>query len=148
MKQTLRQLLPTLMGGVWGWIFFFTACTSPSVPTSYTDSDEQPSIYPDYVGVTVPVNIAPLHFHIDHDAEATDFVTRITAGNETWVGGSEDVCPGLQNWQRLLRAALAANGEIAVEVFTKQEGQWQRQKPFGITVSKDSIDPYITYRLI
>ena len=148
MKQTLRQLLPTLMGGVWGWVFFFTACTSPSVPTSYTDSDEQPSIYPDYVGVTVPVNIAPLHFHIDHDAEATDFVTRITAGNETWVGGSEDVCPGLQNWQRLLRAALAANGEIAVEVFTKQEGQWLRQKPFGITVSKDSIDPYITYRLI
>ena len=71
--------------------FFLLSCSSPSVPTSYTDGDEHPTIYPDYIGVTVPVNIAPLHFHIDDDAEATDFVTRLTAGCETWVGGSEDV---------------------------------------------------------
>ena len=128
--------------------FFLLSCSSPSVPTSYTDGDEHPTIYPDYIGVTVPVNIAPLHFHIDDDAEATDFVTRLTAGSETWVGGSEDVRPGLKNWRRLVGAALASDGKIVVEVFTKQENQWQRHKPFDITVSKDSIDPYISYRLI
>ena len=143
---TSRQLLPALTGGVCGWVFLLCACTSPSVPDTYTDTSELPTIYPDYVGVTVPVNIAPLHFHIDADAE--DFVTRFTAGNDEWTVGGIDVRPGLKRWQAMKEAALANDGRIAVEVFLQQDGQWQRQQPFAITVAKDSIDPYITYRLI
>ena len=144
---TSRQLLPFLTGGVWGWVFLLLAC-SPSVPTAYSDSKDYPAIYPDYIDVTVPTNIAPLHFHIDHDAAATDFVTRFTAGDDQWTLGGEDVCPGLKKWQQMKEAALAADGLIHIEVFVQSNDQWQRQKPFTITVSKDSIDPYISYRLI
>lgn len=125
-----------------------TSCTSPSVPTSFTESQVLPTIYPDYIGVTVPVNIAPLHFHIDADSTATDFVTRFTAGSEQWTLGSEDVRPGLKKWQQMKAAALDTDGSITIEVFTCKSGTWQRSKPFSITVSKDSIDPYISYRLI
>ena len=124
------------------------SCSSPSVPTSFTEDKDFPTIYPDYIGVTVPVNIAPLHFHIDADSTATDFVTRFTAGSEQWTLGSEDVRPGLKKWQQMKDAALASDGKITIEVFTCNNGAWLRHKPFTITVSKDSIDPYISYRLI
>ena len=129
-------------------LFFLSSCTSPSVPEHFTESQDFPSIYPDYIGVTVPVNIAPLHFHIDADASASDFVTRFTAGDQQWTVGGKDVRPGLKKWQQMKAAALTAEGNISVEVFIKSQNAWQRQKPFDITVSKDSIDPYISYRLI
>ena len=143
---TSRQLLPSLTGGVWGWVFLFTACTT-DVPSTFVEVNTLPTIYPDYIGVTVPVNIAPLHFHIDHGTEATDFVTRFTAGGEEWTLGGEDVRPGLKRWHQMVECALAADGTISIEVFIKDTGQWQRQKPFAITVSADSIDPYTSYRL-
>ena len=119
-----------------------------SVPSAFTEVATLPAIYPDYVGVTVPVNIAPLHFHIDHDAEATDFVTRFSAADEQWTFGGEDVRPGLKRWHTMVDKALTADGKLTVEVFMKQQKQWQRMKPFEIFVCKDSIDPYISYRLI
>ena len=145
---TSRQLLPSIKGGAWGWVFILIACTSPSVPTSFAEGDSLPTIYPDYIDVTVPQNIAPLHFHIDHDSLATDFVTRFTVGGEQWVVGGEDVRPGLKKWRKMIAAALAADGTISIEVFLKQANAWQRCKPFTITINKDSIDPYISYRLI
>ncbi len=117
------------------------AC-SVSVPDSYTDSSELPAIYPDYVGVTVPLNIAPLHFHID--ADAAGYVTRLTAGEQSWTTADRNVCPDINDWRELTQAA----DSITVEVFTKADDQWTRHRPFAIYVSKDSIDPYISYRLI
>ncbi len=121
---------------------------SAKVPETFTEVKVLPTIYPDYIGVTAPVNIAPLHFHIDHDADITDFVTRFTAGGESWVIGGEDVRPGQKKWHQMVSKALAAEGNIAVEVFTKNNQGWQHYMPFNITISNDSIDPYISYRLI
>ena len=123
------------------------SCT-PDPPTSFVDAEEHPTIYPDYIDVTVPVNIAPLHFHIDHEAEATDFITRFTAGTEEWTLSGDDVRPGLKKWHKMVAAALDADSKINIEVFVRHDKQWLRQKPFTITVSNDSIDPYISYRLI
>lgn len=125
----------------------FSSCTT-DVPSTYVEVKDLPSVYPDYIGVTVPVNIAPLHFHIDHDSTATDFVTRLSAGNEAYAIAGDNVRPGLKKWRKLLTAALAAEGKISAEVFIKKNNKWQRHQPFTITVSKDSIDPYISYRLI
>ncbi len=125
-----------------------SSCSSPSVPEEYAESSDYPTIYPDYIDVTVPVNIAPLHFHIDHDSTTTDFVTRITAGSEVWTFSGEDVRPGLKRWNQMKQEALAADGKLSVEVFTEQAEQWRRHKPFEIQVCNDSIDPYISYRLI
>ncbi len=121
---------------------------SAKVPDTFDDSDSLPVIYPDYADVTVPVNIAPLHFHIDHDGAATDFVTHFGAGSEEWTFGGEAVCPGSKAWEAMKQAALTADGCIQVQVYAKRSGTWLRYRCFGITVSTDSIDPYISYRLI
>ena len=60
------------MGKLKYHIYLFTllllSC-GPQVPDDYTSSDKLPDIYPDYKEVTVPVNMAPLTFEMNHEAE-------------------------------------------------------------------------------
>jgi hypothetical protein len=114
------------------------------VPESFWEKDELPNIYPDYTNVTVPINIAPLTFEID--GKVDDVVARLSVGEEEVVCGGQKIQPDVDDWHRL---AEAAKGKaINVEVYVKDNDNWTRFKPFNIYVSPDSIDPYISYRLI
>ena len=121
-----------------------TACGGASVPTSYIDSKKLPKIYPDYAEVTIPVNIAPLSLQLMQQAD--DAVTRYSCDDEEIVCGGLKAMPDIDDWHQL--AQHAKNKAIQVEVFAQSNGQWTRFKPFNIYVSPDSIDPYISYRLI
>jgi len=120
------------------------AACGPSLPEQYTATDEQPVIYPDYRDVTVPVNIAPLTFEMEREAE--QMVARFTAGSEELLCEGGKIVPDQDDWQRLVGAA--ADKGIGVEVYARYDGQWTKYKPFDIFVSNDSIDPYLSYRLI
>ena len=123
-----------------------TACGDPQVPADFVAGKEQPAIYPDYIDVTVPVNMAPLHFEMTED-DGRQFVTRLAAGDVQVVCEGAKVMPTIADWQRLV--AKAVGGAISVEVYeSRDEGQWMRYKPFSIFVSPDSIDPWLSYRLI
>ncbi len=124
-------------------VALMTACT-PQVPQNYTTSNAQPDIYPDYKGVTVPVNMAPLTFEMAQEAES--MVARLTADGEELLLEGDKIQPDRDDWQRLV--TKAADKKIGVEVFARYDGQWTKYKPFDIYVSKDSIDPYLSYRLI
>jgi len=136
-----RNILYTLLGMMLT-ACLLSSCKKAQVPDNYTEGNELPAIYPDYTDVTVPQNIAPLTFHID--TEADGYVTRLTAGDTERLYGGQDVCPSKKDWTALKEASA----DILVEVFTQHAESWMRMKPFHITVSKDSIDPYISYRLI
>lgn len=120
-----------------------TSCGQTSVPTEYKQSEQLPKIYPDYVNVTVPVNIAPLTFMPDSPTD--EMIARYKAGDEEVVY-ADKMQPTEEEWQRL--KDKARGGAIEVDVFTRTDDQWTRFKPFHIYVSPDSIDPYISYRLI
>lgn len=122
-------------------LFFLMACGSPSVPTAYSQKDQLPAIYPDYAQVTVPVNIAPLSF--EFDGQADEMVARYSVEDEEIVCNGQ---PPIGKWRSL--AQKAKGGAITVEVYTRNGKGWTRFKPFSIFVSPDSIDPYISYRLI
>ena len=117
------------------------ACGGPSVPTEYTQSKLQPAIYPDYKQVTVPVNIAPLSF--EYDGQADEMVARYAIEDDEIVCNGQ---PDIDEWHAL--AEKAKGKAITVDVYTRKDDQWTRFKPFSIYVSPDSIDPYISYRLI
>ncbi len=114
------------------------------VPGNFWEKDELPPIYPDYCDVTVPINIAPLTFQIDGSAD--DVVARLSAGDDEVVLGGDKIQPDAADWRRL--AEMAKGDAIKVEVYVEQNGSWTRFRPFNIYVSPDSIDPYISYRLI
>lgn len=118
-------------------------CSGPSVPEVFTESKSLPKIYPDYVGVTVPVNMAPLTFELDEAADG--MVARYAFGDE------EIVCEGkaqpeMDDWRTL--AEKAKGNAITVDVYARKADQWTHYKPFSIYVSPDSIDSYLSYRLI
>ena len=116
------------------------ACT-PKLPAEYKETGETAVIYPDYTDVTVPRNIAPLHFRIE--AKADGYVTVMKARGEEIVKEGREVRPTEKEWRR-----LTEKGDIEVRVFTEKDGRWEAFKPFAIRVSPDAIDPWISYRLI
>ncbi|MCR4916986.1 MAG: hypothetical protein K6A96_14660 [Prevotella sp.] len=125
-------------------LFFVLLSCTEKVPDNYRQADVLPPVYPDYADVTVPVNIAPLRFEVFAHADAA--VTRFSSGSSEIVCGGLKVCPSVDEWHDMLAAAQGS--DVSVEVFIRDEGQWLRFQPFSIHVSPDSIDPWISYRLI
>lgn len=117
---------------------------APKKPQNATRLEAAPHLYPDVAGVTIPVNIAPLTFTILD--EGSDFVTSFTCDGTELLAGGKNVEPDEGEWKTLLTSAKGK--EVTVQVYRKNEASWQAFAPFTITVSPDSIDPYISYRLI
>ena len=120
------------------------AACGHQIPANYWESDKLPNIYPDYTNVTVPINMAPLTFQID--GKVDEVVARLTVGDQEMICGGDKIQPDADDWRQLAEAAQGK--DIQVEVYVKDNGNWTRYKPFSIYVSPDSIDAYISYRLI
>ena len=119
------------------------AC-GPSLPGKYNSTGVQPSITPDYAGVTIPCNIAPLVFEISE--QGSDFVTKMSAGEYSVLYSGKEVAPSMEEWSTLVNAAVG--GSIEVDVYSQVAGTWRKFDTFDIAVSPDTIDRYISYRLI
>ena len=120
-----------------------TAC-GPELPTKFAESQSLPMIYPDYTDVTIPVNLAPLTFQMDVPAD--EMAARFACGDQQLICSGSKIQPDATDWQALVEAAKGR--AITVDVYASVKGQWTHYKPFKIYVSPDSIDPYISYRLI
>lgn len=118
------------------------AACSNGIPSNYRESSSLPYIYPDYIGVTIPVNMAPLTF--ETDGVDKEIVARFSAGGQEIICQGDKIQPDADDWQALVQSA----DSIQVDVYIEHDGLWTHYKPFSIHVSKDSIDPYISYRLI
>ena len=118
-------------------------CAGPSVPEVFTETDRLPKIYPDYTDVTVPVNIAPLTFQLDEAAD--EMIARLAVGDEEFVY-ADKAQPEMDDWRTLTEKAKG--GAVTVDVYARKADQWTHYKPFSIFVSPDSIDSYLSYRLI
>lgn len=125
-------------------VCLLAACT-PS-PENVGETDARPDIYPDYVGVTVPCNIAPLNFLLRDSCEAL-YVTASSEGYEikSHRKGNEAIF-NLREWRKLMEKARGK--AVTVTVTALGGGKWTRYRPFDVNVSVDRIDPYLTYRLI
>lgn len=117
--------------------------------------DHYPNMYPDYADVTIPVNIAPLNFEI-RDKHLTNIETILTiegadandADNTlTATSNSQNLKFDLDDWKAFLQKAV--NKNVKVQIYSKSDdGEWTAFKSFKWQVVGDSIDPYLTYRLI
>ena len=112
-----------------------------------------PNMYPDYTDVTIPVNIAPLNFvmrnkHISN----IETVLTIEDGKEedntlSATSNDRNLTYSMSEWKDFLKKAVGKR--IKVQIYSKaDDGGWTEYKPFHWEVVGDSIDPYLTYRLI
>ena len=115
-------------------------------PKDVGEVETLPDIYPDYMGVTVPENIAPLNFLLRDSCEAL-YVTATTGDLEikSHRKGNEAIFK-LKDWKKLMEKA--SGKDVKVTVTALQDGKWIKYKPFDMTVSSDKVDSYLTYRLI
>jgi len=126
--------------------FLLSACGFEKVsnPTMVYD---MPTIYPDYRGVTIPVNIAPLDFTMQSDSVLMiDAVFTGTVKGELHAQGEESTNINPDKWKKLL--SQNQGGSLFVQVSAKFPEGWRSYTPFGIDISPDSIDYGITYRLL
>ena len=126
-------------------LLLLTACKE-SVSNARQEQ-EMPDIFPDYVGVTVPLNIAPLNFCMsDESALFVDAVITDDKGHQLHGQGKETTDFDLDEWHKLL--AENVGGTLQVIVSAKLSDGWHTYQPFSIQVSTDEIDYGVAYRLL
>ncbi len=119
-------------------------CSGPSVPDNATSVNSMPAIYPDYTEVTVPINLCAPNFMIKG---ANEVVARLSFGNLKYVYGEDNkVVIDEEDWRELCQAAKGK--AVSVEVFSNNGNEWTAYKPFNIYIAPESIDSFISYRLI
>ncbi len=122
---------------------FFISCSRPG--NDLREIAIRPDIFPDYIDVVIPVNIAPLNFKITDDPEKTEVLIEGIKEKIKVRGGNKIIIPP-DKWQKLLKNN--SNGSLRITVYTRREGKWNKYRPFSIHIKSDPADPYIVYRLI
>jgi hypothetical protein len=102
---------------------------------------------PDYIGVTIPSDMAPLNFYIeDEEVDLVDVVVRGNKGDELHSNG-EYADFDIDEWHALTQNNR--DDSLQVTVTVRKDGQWTAYKPFSVFISSDSLGEWgVTYRLI
>ncbi|MBR5013559.1 MAG: PD40 domain-containing protein [Bacteroidales bacterium] len=129
-----------------GSIILYTGCREWQEPAMASDS--LPEIFPDYSGVTVPANIAPLNFMVE-DAEAVQAVFSVKGAEIAAIVGREGVVSvPFKKWAQILSFGKGEAVSVEVSVWNSEFPDGVRFRPFQINIAEDEIDPWIAYRLI
>ncbi|MBN1309703.1 MAG: PD40 domain-containing protein, partial [Chitinispirillaceae bacterium] len=108
-----------------------------------------PVIDPDYAGIVIPPNIAPLNFTIREGASryrikiyaATGDTIRVNA-----VGPAAVVNIPIRKWKRLLQSN---RGKIlTIDIYAKHRTAWRRFTSITNRIAREPIDGYLVYRII
>ena len=109
--------------------------------------DTYPPIFPDYVGVTVPMTIAPLNFTVKTETfDKIDVKIKGQKSGEIHVQDTELAQFSEKDWHNLLETNKGSS--IEVEVSLKSDGKWRTYKTFEIYVNETPIDHGLVYRMI
>jgi hypothetical protein len=109
--------------------------------------DQNAIIYPDYAGITIPCNIAPLNFVVKEPADKYVAVYSIS-GKEMFRLSSGDGVISVPSgkWETLKREAKGK--EFTLDICIKKGSSWLKYNTITNKISSDSIDSYLVYRLI
>jgi len=104
-----------------------------------------PPIYPDYTDVAIPVNVAPLNFLMRNEPDKI-LVTIRGKNDSIIIEGAQKINIPLEKWKALLVSEQGKS--LSVTITASVNGQWIKYDPFYWQVKSDSINPWLSYRLI
>lgn len=148
LNKIIHEGIKSLAVSNWLYVLLIlsvVSCDEGQAPLA-TETNEVLSIFPDYKGVSIPVNIAPLNFDIELDAE--DYFVELLSNNHRLIPTIKNntVIIPIGKWRDILRESV--KDSIKVRVFAKQNNEWFQYNDFYFKVKVDEMDPYIAYRSI
>lgn len=127
--------------------FLFTRCRTDNYSITQ-DMGREPIIVPDYSGITIPLNIAPMNFNIQDDGKFFNIMVKSSNGKQLDIKSSDG---SVRFKQKLWRNLLVDNKgkKIEFEIFAEDsKGTIRKYDPFYMNVANEPIDPFICYRLL
>ena len=127
-------------------IFLYSCSSQPSGNVQVID--KYPKLDPDYSGLVIPPNIAPLNFMIKETGLA--YAAYFSVGSETSlkinsVDGKIQISES--KWKDLL--SNNKGKEIKIDIFVKDIlGKWSKYKTVTNKIAGEPIDKFLFYRLI
>ena len=113
-----------------------------------SELNDLPPIDPDYSGITIPYNIAPLNFKINQDAKA--YFVRFSSGGKSVIEtGTRNGIISIpqEKWSKLLGSNKG--NDLKIDIFLKdKKGNWSKYNTITDFIAAEPIDPYISYRLL
>ena len=129
------------------FLILLSGCTG-SPDNDVPRSGHAAKINPDYSGVIIPPDIAPLNFSIK--ATGSSFVVRISsaAGNGIEIHSNNGKIQIPRNkWSELLDPSRGK--ELKSEIYIRDEqGKWLKYNDITNFISNDPVDPYLYYRIL
>lgn len=105
----------------------------------------QPLIYPDYIGVTIPCNIAPMNFSVIEEGE---FALIIKGKDEEihLLARHMDFNIPPKRWREILQNNRGGN--LQFTILQLNEKKWLAYDSFTMHVAAEPIDSHLVYRMI
>jgi hypothetical protein len=130
-----------------GILFLCTGCsTTPEGRTDVQSIGRLASIEPDYSGIEIPPNIAPLNFSIKESGQEYFVRIRSKQGDPIQIQNSSgNIQIPMESWKRLLVENLGQR--LILDIFIKnQTNQWIRFDSVVNRITQESMDGYLAYR--
>lgn len=112
----------------------------------YKTLHEAAPMFPDYAHITLPPNIAPLHFKLTIAYEALQIKWYAAKGEPIIIQDDDTPRIPLEKWHRLLEENKGDS--LYLDIYAKQNGVWKRYPTIANYIAPEPIDAYLTYRLI
>jgi hypothetical protein len=150
--MTMKRLLQPL--SIFGATFAFLVAVSvpfmlkgAGVESSVTHH-AAPRLFPDYTGIIIPPNIAPLNFKVEEPGMRYRVKLRSASGEPIVISSrSASIQIPPRAWRALLRAN--AGQPLYCEVSVQdQQSRWSSFETVTNLIARDEIDGYLTYRLL
>ncbi len=137
LSRRLRCYLALLLGAV------------SSLWAEHPVADHQmPHLFPDYAGIVVPPNMAPLNFRIQEPGIKYRVELHSTRGKPIEISSRDgSIRIPLKNWQALLNVNPGEELLCEVSVQDSQQ-QWNRFQTITNHIAREEVDSYLAYRLL
>jgi Periplasmic component of the Tol biopolymer transport system len=112
----------------------------------FSNEDRYASIFPDYNGIVIPPNIAPLNFYIKESGSKYHVEIYSKNGDKLVIQQkSPKILIPVNAWHKLVKQN--AGNKILIDIYCKNK-KWIKYTSMSDSIASEPIESYLTYRLI
>lgn len=132
-----------LIVGLFAIFIVKDAWSEGEVRQSYMHAD----MFPDYIGVTIPPNIAPLNFKILEDGDRFKVTITPEKGDAITFDNKDGL---IQFSEKAWKSMLNENsgGKFKIDISVRNKGEWVKFQTITNQIAPDDIDSFLVYRLL